>query len=223
LLVLDPLISRLEGKLDTHKSQKVRLALEPLQEMLDRTLTACIGLIHVSKRADTDPLTLFVAARAFAEVARAAVFNMADPDSSDTKVIGQVKNNYGPGDLPAMQYHIDGVTVAETEEGTVSAGKLFWDNLRSESIRELLEAAKETGEVRTATREAKDWLEDYLHSVGGKASSNDVKQAGKKAGHTESTLKRARRKLRVQVESEGFPRMTYWILPSEFIIAKGQQ
>ena len=49
LVILDPLMSRLDGKLDSHKDAEVRRGLEPLKKMADRTGAAIIGLIHVNK------------------------------------------------------------------------------------------------------------------------------------------------------------------------------
>jgi hypothetical protein len=48
LLILDPLLSRLDAKLDSHKDQQVRLALEPLVTVAERTDTTITGLIHVN-------------------------------------------------------------------------------------------------------------------------------------------------------------------------------
>jgi hypothetical protein len=190
LLILDPLISRVSG--DTFKSTEVRKSLEPLVEMLDRVKAAGLGIIHVSKRSDTDPLTLLTDSRAFAQVARAALFVMVDPDDENVRCIGTIKNNLGPNNLPVLTFSIEGATVAETEEGAITAGKLAWKGERPESIRELLEATRESSETRTAIREAMLWLNDYLTDVGGRAKSAEVKKAGKLTGHSESALNRAR-------------------------------
>lgn len=55
-------------------------------------------------------------------------------------------------------------------------------------------------------------MQDYLTKRGGKAASSDVKQDGAEHDYTESTLKRAKNKIGVLVESKGMPRRTYWML-----------
>ena len=50
--MFDPLLSRLDSALDTHKDASVRQALEPLAAMAERLDAALIGLIHVSKIAN---------------------------------------------------------------------------------------------------------------------------------------------------------------------------
>jgi hypothetical protein len=56
LFILDPLLSTLEGRLDTHKDAEVRKALHPLVALADETQMAIIGIIHVNKSQGTDPL-----------------------------------------------------------------------------------------------------------------------------------------------------------------------
>ena len=85
--MLDPLLSRLDSRLDTHKDGDVRLALEPLVALAQRTDTSILGLSHVDKSRSTDPLTLLMASRAFAAVARAVLFRLVDPDTDDLRAL----------------------------------------------------------------------------------------------------------------------------------------
>jgi len=212
LILLDPLMSRLDANLDTHRDAEVRLALEPLVRVADNTQAAIVGLIHVNKSQSTDPLTLLMASRAFAAVARAVLFVMTDPDDESTRLLGQPKNNLGRTDLPLLSFRISGAHVADTDDGPVWTGRVQWHGERSGSIGEVLEAAAGGTEARTATGEAADWLSDYLSTVGGTDESAVIKEAGRKAGHSKDTLIRALKKLKGSSESHGFPRRSYWTL-----------
>jgi hypothetical protein len=64
-------------------------------------------------------------------------------------------------------------------------------------------------EYRSATTEAAEWLSDYLEAKGGRALSAKIKAAG----HGEQPLRRARERLALVTESEGFPRVTHWCVP----------
>lgn len=86
LILLDPLISRLDERLDSYKDPDVRRALEPLVAVADRTRTTVVGLIHVNKSTSTDTLTLLMGSRAFAAVARAVLFVMTDPDDDTLRL-----------------------------------------------------------------------------------------------------------------------------------------
>lgn len=212
LILLDPLVSRLNAELDTHKDAEVRLALEPVAALADRARALVLGLIHVNKSASRDPLTMLMGSRAFAAVARAVLFMMVDPDNDRIALVGQPKNNLGLADphLPTLTCSITSAHVADTDEGPVFAGQLHWVGESMASIREAIEA---TGDMdRTAVAEATEWLSDYLEGQGGEAESADAKAEGKKAGHSTDALKRARQKLRVTSASYGFPRRTKWSL-----------
>jgi len=55
-------------------------------------------------------------------------------------------------------------------------------------------------------------LHDYLE-MNGPIASSKVKEEGKKAGHSEAALQRARKRLQVHVDQGGYPRVTFWSLP----------
>ena len=213
LILLDPLMSRLDGKLDTHKDAEVRQALEPLTALADRTSAAVVGLIHVNKSSSGDPLTLIMGSRAFAAVARSVMYVMTDPDDESIRLLGTPKNNLGRTDLPTLVFRIDSAHVADTDEGPVWTGKVVWIGESERTIREALESAAEGTETRSAAAEAGDWLADYLNSQGGSADYAELKAAGQKAGHSIDSLKRSRNKLGIGSQSYGFPRKSRWHLP----------
>lgn len=212
LILLDPIMSRLSASLDTHKDSEVRLALEPLVKLADRTQASVLGLIHVNKSTSTDPLTMIMGSRAFAAVSRAVLFAVLDPDDSNIRLLGQPKNNLGRTDLPTLCFTIEGVQVAETDEGAVRTGRLAWMGESSRSISDALERTAEGFDRRSNVDEAGDWLVDYLGINEGSAPSADIKRVGGAAGHREDALKKAARRLGVQVKNEGFPRTTIWSL-----------
>lgn len=213
LLLLDPLMSRLDEHLDTHRDSEVRRALEPLSALADQAGMAVLGLIHHNKSGSTDPLQLVMASKAFTAVARSvhSVIRDPDDDTETRRLFGTPKNNLGRTDLPTLSYTITSHAVP-TDEGTAWTGRLVWGAEVAGSIRDAMSRADPHGD-RTATAEAAQWLDDYLASEGGEARSADVKKAGKVAGHSEDSLKRAKRRLGVLDRSEGFPRITVWSLP----------
>ena len=214
LVILDPLLSRLDSALDTHKDAEVRLALEPLVSLAGATGACVLGLIHCNKSSSSDALTLVMASRAFVAVARAVLFVMVDPEDEARRLLGQPKNNLGRSDLSSLMFTIEGAHVATTDEGEVWTGRLVWAGQTDRTIRDAVEAAAESTGDRTATSEAADWLHDYLTSQGGCRESVVVEAAGKAAGHSHTALAGARKRLRLAVDARGFPRRTYWRLPS---------
>lgn len=222
LILLDPLMSRLDAKLDTHKDAEVRQALEPLVHIANSTGATILGLIHLNKSMSTDPLTMLMGSRAFAAVARAVLFCMVDPEDESARILGQPKNNLGRTDLPTLAFRILSAHVADTSEGPVYTGKVNWDGESHRTLSDVLQAASEHAEVRTATQEAAGWLTDWLTSQGGTDESAVIKREGAKAGHSVDSLKRARHKVNAEATSEGFPRRTYWTLPGTVSAAPGE-
>ena len=108
LIVLDPLLSRLDAALDSHKDAEVRMALEPLVALANKTNTCVIGLIHVNKSSSSDALSALMGSRAFVAVARAVLFVMADPDDESKRLLGQPKNNLGRSELPPSCFALMG-------------------------------------------------------------------------------------------------------------------
>lgn len=212
LILLDPLLSRLDASLDTHKDSEVRRALEPLAALADRTKASVLGLIHVNKGASTDPLNTLMASRAFAAVPRSVIYFARDPDDESTVLVGMAKNSLGRSDLPAQRLRIEGVKVADHRDGPVMSSQIVFMGEASMTLREALTEPSDPG-TRTAVSEAMEWLTDHLQD--GEAESVKVKRAASAAGHSENALRRAREKLGVVMIPRGFPRVTWWSLPVE--------
>ena len=213
LLVLDPLMSRL-GDLDTHRDAEVRQALEPLVAIADRARMSILGLIHHNKSGSADPLQLVMGSKAFTAVARSVHTVVPDPDdeTEGRRLFGTPKNNLGRTDLPTLSFTIEGHPI-DTDEGTAWTGRLEWGEEHADSIGEAMRRSV-ADEDKSDTTEAANWLSDYLTSKGGRAPSSEVKKAADAVGHKEKPLRNARKRLRLLTPSEGFPRITYWELPS---------
>ncbi len=214
MVLLDPLMSRLDAGLDTHRDSEVRQALEPLVALADRTGAAVLGIIHVNKSSSTDALTTVMGSRAFAAVARSVLFVMVDPDDDDVRLLGQPKNNLGITDAATLTFTIASQKVADTPEGPVWTGKVVWGEGRLQTIRDTLESAQQTPENRTATKDAAEWLIEYLTAHGGKAESKAVQAAARAAGYSSATLGRARPRAGVVTERvKEFQSASCWSLP----------
>jgi AAA domain len=225
LLILDPLMSRLSDRLDTHRDAEVRRALEPMAAVADRARVAVLGIIHHNKSGSTDALQLVMGSKAFTAVARSVHTVLIDPDDeTDTRrLFGTPKNNLGKTDLPTLAFTIASHAV-QTDDGVAWTGRVEWGDEHPTSIGEAIRTAAASADDRSATTEAARWLDDYLESKGGNAPSADIKSAGKKAGHSEDALKRARKRLKLHISESGFPRITHWHCSTESkLIAQSEQ
>lgn len=213
LMILDPLMSVIDAKLDTHRDREVRQALEPLAGLADDARMAILGLIHHNKSGSTDALQLVMGSKAFSAVARSVHTCIPDPDDEDQtrKLFATSKNNLGRLDLPVLGFTITSHAVETEDDGTAWTGRLHWTGEVDGSMHEIMTRTQDP--ERGATAEAAQWLEDYLTQHGGELPKVDIEKAGRVAGHAPRTLQRARERLRLTVASYGFPRRTHWAIP----------
>jgi hypothetical protein len=151
MVVLDPIMSIIDGKLDTHKDREVRQALDPLSRFASAAGVAVLGLIHVNKSSGTDPLNSLMGSRAFSAVARSVLFCIRTPqiegvEGPDTYLFTQEKCNLGPKQM-SQQYGISQVMLEATDdEGglfRVPTSRVAWGGTDSRRAGDVLEEASQ--------------------------------------------------------------------------------
>lgn len=213
LLVLDPLMSIIDSRLDTHRDRELRQALEPLAKLADKSRMAVLGLIHHNKSGSTDALQLVMGSKAFTAVARSVHTCIPDPDDDTQarRLFATSKNNLGRLDLPVLGFTITGHAVETEDDGTAWTGRLHWTGEVEGKMHELM--TRSADPERGATAEAAEWLRGYLTERGGEDDKVGIEKAGRASGHTSRTLQRAAQRLDIRYSSAGFPRRSYWALP----------
>lgn len=222
LVLLDPLMSRLSGELDSHKDGEVRRALEPLVAIADATGSAIVGLIHFNKSHNSEPLANVMASKAFTAVARSVsvVVKDTDDDTGNGRIFATPKNNLGRSDLPML-----GFTIVEhiipTPEGDADTGRLVWGAEIAGTVSDHLGATADA-ETRSLAAEARQWLTEYMVTQGGRAAATDIYRAAKAAGIDDTRrLRAAKQKMGYATQSEGFPARHFWATP-EYIAQCGE-
>lgn len=216
LVLLDPLLTVVNKKLDSHKDAEVRQALEPLSRLLSEAGLAGIGLIHVNKSQGNDLLTRLMASRAFSAVARAVLFAarddevpeaglaQAEPDGRDRFMLGQPKNNLAARVGYTLGYHIEGAMVGYDDElhEPITSSKVIWSGRREQGIDDVVgdqEKKRRGSDIDKPIDRAVKWLTEYLKQAGGPVPSAKVREDGLMEGHAEATIKRASRMVGVHI------------------------
>jgi AAA domain len=211
LLFIDPLMSVISSKIDTHKDRETRLALEPLAAAAMDTDSAVVGLTDFSKSLTADALNLVMASKAFTAVPR-AVIGMARDDEADEDnvvVLSQIKSNLGPLEVPSLKFTFQQVTV-ETEDGRgAHVGRLVELGENDRSVSEILAGRGDEDDQET-WNEAAWWLYDHVIKAGGEAGARDALAKGKAAGHSRDAIKRASRRLELTKRRDGFQGPWIW-------------
>lgn len=136
-LMLDPIVSVIDDSISVNQSRELRQALEPLRRMAERAQVMVPALAHFNKAAVDDVLSKIPGARAWAEVARAAI-GIAQDEDEGHYVASQIKNNLGRLDHPHLTYTIESADVP-TDDGVTSVGRLTWGEESERGVSELLD------------------------------------------------------------------------------------
>jgi len=214
LLIVDPVASAVPG--DSHKSNDVRRALQPLVDMISRRNIAAIGITHFSKgtagRDPTERITGSIAFGALARVVLVAAKEDSDPDEqkddpTDRRIFSRAKSNIGP-DGGGFSYRIETVEIAE---GIVTT-RVAWGDPLHGSAKEILGNAEANQAVdggKGALSEACDLLRAELED--GPMPVKQLERNAADAGVTKATLRRAYKRAGVVKERIGFGPGATWV------------
>ena len=204
LVILDPVVSHLDGKADSHKTKDVRKALEPLHRAAETSGFGVLGIMHFNKEKGTDPRQRGQMSSAFREVFRSTLVFGPDPDRPDDKsarVVALDKNNLVPPQ-PSHRMRIEGVTLEETDPKTdkpIHTARIVKGEQCSYTAEELLEAAAGVKPRALSEQggEARAFFMAALQDGGGVCDVGVTKAAAAEAGISETALDKAKRSLRL--------------------------
>jgi hypothetical protein len=176
LLVLDPVVSHLDGRAESHKAKDVRKALEPLHRAAETGGFAVLGIMHFNKEKGTDTRQRSQMSTAFREVFRSTLVFGPDPDAREDKsrrVVALDKNNLTTPQ-PSYRMRIESVTLDETDPETgepIETARIVRGDECSYTAEELLEAAAGTKPKALSDEAdaARRFLMEQLEAAGGLA------------------------------------------------------
>lgn len=148
LMIIDPLMSVLGGKVDTHKQADVQAALEPLVALCGRTNMAALALIHVNKGSGNDALSSVMGSRAFTSLPRSVLMCIEEDDGQF--MFTHAKCNIGPKmpsrayTLAAVRFDLDPETVEEGDDTVTVTSRVVWGAEDARTADEIL-ADKQAG------------------------------------------------------------------------------
>jgi hypothetical protein len=130
LLVLDPLTSHINGRVDTHRDSDWRNAVAPVRAAIDKLDAGLIGLIHFNKGDSSVALDRIMGSRAISATSRAviAVTDDKEDDTDKVKVAVQLKNTGGPisPELPSLRYRFDVCFIEDPVAGRIRTIRIKW-------------------------------------------------------------------------------------------------
>jgi putative DNA primase/helicase len=200
IVIFDPVTSYMGMKIDSHRTVDVRGVLEPLQKFAEHYHVAVLLISHPQKAAATNVLNAVTGSAAFVHAPRMTFIVIKDPDTPARTLLLAGKNNIGPK-AEGMGYMTEPAFVGPDK--SILTSRIVWDNLPVRiTANEALEreAEKKKG---NASAEAEDFLRERLGNGAG-VSSRDLQDEAEALGISERTLKRARKRLGVKAQKDGY-------------------
>ncbi|WP_247603131.1 AAA family ATPase [Gordonia amicalis] len=219
LVVVDAWLDTVTAKLSVKDPQQARQGLHPWKEAAGQTGAAVLLLTHTNRVSSSDARDTYGATGELRKKARVCLYAQAGEEEGHL-LIGPEKANH-TRKLPATKFQIAGVArfaASDDDDGTVPLLHAVGDSDKTigEHVADRFAAVADPKAARDSPERvgAVGWLQDYLSLQPGlKAPAEQVRRDGKTAGFSVRTLQRAAKDLEVMQPGEGFPRITYWVLP----------
>jgi hypothetical protein len=150
---------------------------------------------------------------AFAALCRAVWGVAADKDNHQRRHFMPLKNNLGQ-DKSGLAYSIESHQLEGGDE-PIQTSRIMWESELVDMQADEAFGGALNYEERDEMRGAKEFLTEAL--ADGRVRASDVQNSAKQAGHSPTTLGRAKRAMKIISEREGFgPKATYyWRLQPE--------
>jgi archaellum biogenesis ATPase FlaH len=212
LVVIDP-VSAYLGETDSHKNAEVRGMLAPLTTLAGAHSAAIILVSHLTKSQSANALMRVQGSIAFAALCRAVWGVTADKDNRQRRLFMPLKNNLGQ-DKTGLAYEIESVILPVPDESgePIATSRVMWEAQLVETSVDEAFGASLTHDERTEMDDIKEFLAETLSR--GRVKAADVQRMAKAAGHSPTTLGRAKRAMKIESDREGFGSgsVVYWRL-----------
>jgi archaellum biogenesis ATPase FlaH len=212
MVIIDP-VSAYLGETDSHKNAEVRGMLAPLTTLAGSHRAAVILVSHLTKSQSTSALMRVQGSIAFAALCRAVWGVAADKDNHQRRLFMPLKNNLGQ-DKSGLAYSIESHQLEGGDE-PIQTSRIMWESELVDMQADEAFGGALNYEERDEMRGAKEFLTEAL--ADGRVRASDVQNSAKQAGHSPTTLGRAKRAMKIISEREGFgPKaIYYWRLQPE--------
>ncbi|MGO9157334.1 bifunctional DNA primase/polymerase [Mycobacterium sp.] len=194
VVIVDPLMSSIDGKVDLYRNNEVRDVLEPWARIAQKINGLVIGVAHLIKAPGADVVAAIQGSSAFGEVAR-AVFGLAK-DTNDDRVMTQAKNSAGPEGW-SVNYRIAVDEVVTDSGSPADAARFEITGTTDRTVSDILrEQARGGGGRGGGAAEVALWLGTYL--ADGPRWAAPGYSAAERAGFSEDRVKRAKQSAHIR-------------------------
>lgn len=212
LIILDPMVNAVQG--DSHKNVDVRKSLQPLVDLGIKLKASILGITHFTKGTQgKNPLDRVTGSLAFGALARVVlVATKPCEDQKGEYLLIRVKSNISKDD-GGFLYDIEEVSISH-DKIEMSTTHVSWQGKVEGKAAELLvynNSKIESKEIEKA--------ELFLSKVltNGPLKSNEVKDLANKESISNSTLRRAKERLKIKSVKLEYKGGWAWALSSKLL------
>jgi hypothetical protein len=200
LFSIDPIVAFLGGGIDTHKDSSVRQALKPLSDVAQTTGAAATVVLHTNKSSTDDPLLRIGGTIGFSGAGRQVLLASGDPEdeTGQRRYLAVSKSNVAVF-APTLAYTIVPGCVPAPDGEPITTSRVVWGEECPEIDARALLRRPDDGEEKGAMGEAMAMLRAEL--ADGPRRVEEINRIATKLKISDSTVKRARRRLGVIAES----------------------
>jgi hypothetical protein len=195
LVIFDPLVSFVAADTNMHHTQDARRIFAALHRMAERHDLAVLAIHHHNKSTIQNATMRLSGSAGIGQAARSVLMVGADPSdpTRERMILALDKRNLAPRDLPSLVFRL---VLDEDQEHP----HVVWDGTSPMTSQDLV-ALPVDPEEGSAIDEATAFLRERLES--GPVKIDDLQREARKAGISERTLERAKRRLRVRSQRQG--------------------
>ena len=210
VLILDPIVTRLDENRDSNKYDDVMKVLEVLGQLLQENNAACIGVTHFNKSAGAIENRI-MGSRAWRAYIRSLICVHRAEDNEDERVVTHSKCNYGPSQQ-SLRFGFRNVKVGKDakDDSDVFASQIVELGTSDVSDGEAVAAMdnRHLKAVENPKDRATAWLIKFFDGKTKHIPRKTIIEAAEQAGHKRATVCRASKDLDVEIKKDG--RETLW-------------
>jgi putative DNA primase/helicase len=215
LLIIDPIVAAIGGKVDNGNNAGHREKLQPLVDFAKELNCAVLGVTHFSKGSiSKDPIDRVTGSLAFAAVARTIMVATKNKCGEPQRMFLQAKNNLSEAQS-GFGYEIQGSPLYDTPD--IIASRVVWGERLEGTARELLAQAEDDGQGNSGGQRRQTSAQDAVAFLAsalarGERPQADIAAEAEAVGISKDRLFHASKKLNVAKRKIGIEGGWSWKL-----------
>lgn len=195
LVVIDPLVAYMGGKIDMNKANQTRQIMAGLAQLAEKYRCAIVVLRHLSKGGQDKAIYRGIGSIDITAACRSVLLVAVDPNDGSRRMVAHIKSNL------AANGQAIGFAIVD--------GEFQWHGYVDVTPEQMLAPDSVQNERRSALKEAEAFLCTVLEK--GPRLMTEISELADQHGISHSTLRRAKRKLGIDSYKDG--EAWFWTLP----------